>query len=57
MELHTGGSFLCEAALALGSEFHSFGIFGWIPEVAEPLIAPAVGIGSLGVSFTFSDSP
>jgi hypothetical protein len=57
MEFHTGGSFLCEVALALGCYFHSFGFFGWIPEVAESLIAPAVGLGSLGVGFTFSDSP
>jgi hypothetical protein len=57
MEFHTGGSFVCEAALALGSYFHSFGIFGWIPQATEPLIAPAVGIGSLGVSSPFSDSP
>ena len=57
MEFHTGGSLFCKVALALGSDFHSFGIFGWIPEVAEPLIAPAVGIGSLGVGPAFSYSP
>jgi hypothetical protein len=57
VEFHTGGSLFCEVALALGIDFHPFGFFRWISEVAEPLIAPAVGIGSLGVSFTFSDSP
>jgi hypothetical protein len=57
LEFHTGGSLFCEVALALGSDFHSFGIFGWIPEAAEPLIAPAVGFGSLGVGPPFSYSP
>jgi hypothetical protein len=57
MEFRTGGSFLGEATLALGGYFYSSGFLGWIPEVAELLIAPAVGIGSLGVGFTFSYSP
>jgi hypothetical protein len=57
MEFRTGGSFLSEATLALGGDFYPFGLFGWIPEVAELLIAPAVGIGSLGVGSTFSYSP
>jgi hypothetical protein len=57
MEFHTGGSFLGEATLALGGYFYPFGLFGWIPEVAEPHIAPSVGIGSLGVGSTFSYSP
>ena len=57
MEFHTGGSLFCKVTLALGSDFHSFGIFGCIPEVTEPLIAPAVGFGSLGVGPPFSYSP
>ena len=56
MEFHTGGSLLREVALALGSDFHSFGIFGWIPEVTEPLIALSVGFGSLGLGSPFSFS-
>jgi hypothetical protein len=57
MEFHTSGSLFCEVALALGSDFHSFGIFGWISEVAEPLIAFGLGLGSLGIVSPFPDSP
>jgi hypothetical protein len=57
MEFHTGGSLLREVALALGGHFHPFGFFGWILEVAEPLIAPGLGLGSLGIGSPFSDSP
>jgi hypothetical protein len=57
MEFHTGGSLFREATLALGGYFHSFGFLGWIPQVTEPLIASAAGIGSLGVGPPFSYSP
>jgi hypothetical protein len=57
MEFYTGGSLFCKVALALSSDFYSISISGWISEVAEPLIAPGLGLGSLGIGSPFSDSP
>jgi hypothetical protein len=53
VELYPGWPLFDEASLALGCDFHPFGIFGWISEAAESPIAPVVGIGSLGVGVPF----
>jgi hypothetical protein len=53
VELYPGRPLFDEASLALGCDFHPFGILGWVPEVAKSPIAPVVGIGSLGVGVPF----
>jgi hypothetical protein len=53
VELYPGRPLFYEASLALGCDFHPFGILGWVSEAAEPPIAPVVGIGSLGVGVPF----